>query len=210
MSPEADDETLVVYSDYVCPFCYLGKASLEQYLESTSDPPDVEWRVFDLRGYKRDEEGNVDTSVEDGKDDQYFEQVRDNVQKLKREYGVEMNLDFSLEVDSWNALKAALFVKERERDESFLRFHEGLFQAIWKDQRDIGDPDVIADVAREAGLEPEPILEALRDKQWETELKSRFREAKRMGITGIPIFIYGRHAARGAVPPEQLKRLVEG
>ena len=199
-----------MYSDYVCPFCYLGRAAMREYLEGTDDPPDVEWMLYDLRGYKRGPDGEIDHDVDDGKDDDYFAQVRENVERLKEEYDVEMTLDYSLEADSWDANQAALYVKQSYDDETFLEFHNAVFDALWQDGRDIGDVDVLAEIADEVGLDPDEIRSAVDDETLEAELRERFEAAQEAGVTGIPTFVYDEHAARGAVPPEQLQRLVEG
>jgi predicted DsbA family dithiol-disulfide isomerase len=206
----ATDHDLVVYSDYVCPFCYLGKASLEQYLAEAEDPPRVEWRHFDLRGHKRRPDGAIDESVDDGKDDAYFEQAKQNVRRLQERYGVEMSLEIALDVDSWNAQQAALFVREDRGEAPFHRFHGAVFDAMWRETRDIGDPEVLADVAESVDVDGDAVRAATDDERWDERLRERFADAKRAGITGIPTFVYGDHVARGAVPPEQLRRLVEG
>ena len=208
---ESDTEPVVtVYSDYVCPFCYLGKASLDRYLESADDPPDVEWHVFDLRGHKRGPDGEIRETVDDGKDDAYYEQARKNVERLREQYGVEMDLEGTRDVDSWNAQKAALFVGGTYDDETFRAFHESVFDAHWLEGRDIGDPDVLADLAAAAGIDGDAVREAVADEALDDELESRFREAAETGVSAVPTFVYDGYAARGAVPPEQLGRLVEG
>lgn len=203
-----DEETLTVYADYVCPFCYLGYASLEQYLESSEEPPAVEWHPFDLRGQKRGPDGEIDDSVDDGKDDEYFEQARQNVRRLADQYDVEMNLDLARDIDSWNAQKVALTIQESEDGATFADYHEAVFDALWLDGRDVGDPDVLEAVAEEAGVPGEIVREALADDDLDDELEGRFVAAQRTGVTGVPTFVYGQHAARGAVPPAQLRRLV--
>ncbi|WP_135826383.1 DsbA family oxidoreductase [Halorussus ruber] len=209
MSHQSTD-TLSIYSDYVCPFCYLGKAAMEQYREEADDPPEVEWRFYDLRGYKRGPDGSIDHDVDDGKGDDYFAQVRENVERLKDRYDVTMDLDFSLDVDSWNAQQAALYVRQSYDEETFLDFHESVFEALWQDGRDIGDLDVLADLAEKAGINPDEVRDATEDETLETELRDRFEEAQQAGVSGIPTFVYEGHAARGAIPPEQFERLVEG
>lgn len=204
----ADHSGLVVYSDYVCPFCYLGKAALEQYLADRDEPLGVEWRPFDLRGGKRRPDGSIDHAVEDGKDDDYFAEVRENVRQLKERYDVEMTLDFSLDVDSWNAQQAGLFVRE-ERD-AFDRFDDAVFDALWQEEQDIGDPDVLASIAESVDIDGEAVRAAIESETWEDRLRERFAEAQQAGITGIPTFVYGEYVARGAVPPSHLQRLVEG
>ena len=206
---EPGEETLTMYADYVCPFCYLGEASLEQYREKRDEPLTVEWHPFDLRSGKRDANGDIDHGVEDGKDEAYYEQARENVRRLQEEYGVEMSLDIARDVDSKNAQQAAMYVQE-SYPERFEAFHGAVFDALWQDERDIGDPDVLRDVATEVGIDPGEVRASIEDTERESVLKERFAAAQRTGVTGVPTFVYGGRAARGAVPPAQLKRLIDG
>jgi predicted DsbA family dithiol-disulfide isomerase len=205
------DERITVYSDYVCPFCYLGRASLGEYRETREAKLDIDWRPFDLRAQKRGPDGEIDRSVDDGKDEDYFDQVRENVHRLREEYGAEemLGIDETPEVDSFDAQVAARYVAE-ERPERWLDFDEAIFEALWVDGRDIGDPDVLADLAADVGLDGEEIREAISDDERRDDLREAFTEAQRRGITGVPTFVSDGHAARGAVPPEHLERLVEG
>lgn len=203
------DLEVVVFSDYICPFCYLGKASLEEYLAGTDDSPPVTWHQFDLRGYERGPDGALDPSVDTGKDDQYFERVRQNVERLAEKYGVEMAWDLGREIDSWNAQQLALFV-QRSRPARFPALNDHLFDAVWQDGRDVGNPDVLVDLAKAVGIDESDVRSALADDGLEAALAERFAAAKQAGITGVPTFSYGNHAARGAVPPAQLRRLIEG
>lgn len=204
----ATDETLTVYSDFVCPFCYLGRASLRQYLDRTDEPPEYEWALFDLRGYKRRPDGTLKEDVEDGKDDEYFAQVRENVTKLREKYDVEMvPLDEVSDVDSWNAQQAALYVRQSYPNK-FDPFYDAVFDALWKDGRDIGDPDVLAEIGDSVDIDPGEIRDAIADPQLGSELEAAFEAAQQRGVSGIPTFVYDGHAARGAVPPEHLARLV--
>ena len=206
---DAAADEVVVFSDYVCPFCRLGRASLDQYRESRDEPLAVEWHPFDLRGYKRDEHREIQTDVDDGKDDDYFEQVRENVEQLSEEYGVDADIDAVPDTDSWNAQQAAFYVRE-EQPEQFAAFDDALFAAYWDDHRDIGDPDVVADIAASVGLDAESVREAATDEGWADRLEAQFEDARDRGVTGVPTFAADGHAARGAVPPEQLERLIEG
>jgi predicted DsbA family dithiol-disulfide isomerase len=58
-----------VYSDYVCPFCYLGRAALDQYQSTRETELEIEWHPFDLRSHQRRPDGTIDTCVDDGKDE---------------------------------------------------------------------------------------------------------------------------------------------
>ena len=207
--PETAHDEVVVFSDYVCPFCYLGRASLEQYRESRSEPLETEWHAFDLRGHKRDESGEIQENVDDGKDEAYFERVRENVQKLGEKYDADIDLDAVPDTDSWDAQQAALYVRD-EHPEQFEAFDDGLFEAYWIEHRDIGEEEVIVEVAESVGLDGDEIADAIHDEAWAANLKTEFEDARQRGVTGVPTFASDNHAARGAVPPEQLERLVEG
>jgi len=206
---DAEADEVVVFSDYVCPFCYLGRASLAQYREGRDAPLAVEWHPFDLRGHKRDENREIREDVDDGKDEAYFEQVRENVERLSEQYDVALDIDAVPDTDSWNAQQAAFYVRE-EQPEQFEAFDDALFEAFWDDHRDIGDTDVIADVAESVGLDSEEIREAATDEERADRLEAQFQTARDRGVTGVPTFAADGHAARGAVPPEQLERLIEG
>ena len=206
------ENRITVYSDYVCPFCYLGRRSLETYQDRREGELEIDWRPFDLRSHKRGPDGEIDASVKDGKDEAYFEQVRENVAKLREQYGTEEMLDLSdlpEAVDSLPAQVASWHVKS-EHSDRWLDFDEAVFEALWVDGRDIGDAEVLVDLAEAVGLDGAEIRDVLADEQLRERLDEKFTEAQREGVTGVPTFAYDGHAARGAVPPEQLERLVEG
>jgi predicted DsbA family dithiol-disulfide isomerase len=209
MSDTETVPTVRVYADYVCPFCYLGYASLEAYREDREEPLNVEWHPFDLRSRKRRPDGTIDHDADDGKDEAYYEEARRNVRRLADEYDVEMAGELRTDVDSYDAQRVALRASEKHPD-AFGAFHRGVFDALWEDGRDVGDEAVLADVAETAGL-PDGFVEGtLDDDEGASALKAAFEAARERGITGVPTFVHGEYAARGAVPPAQLRRLVEG
>jgi predicted DsbA family dithiol-disulfide isomerase len=203
-------EALTVYSDYVCPFCYLGRASLAEYQAEREEPLRVDWHPFDLRSRKRNPDGSIDHSVDDGKDDEYFEEAKRNVRRLAEQYGVEMELDIAREVDSLPAQLVSYRVRETHEYDTWLAFDEAVFEALWTDGRDIGDEAVLVELAEENGVDAETVRAALADDDLREAVRERFEQARSQRVTGVPTFVYDGYAARGAVPPEQLRRLVEG
>ena len=203
-------ESIVVYSDYVCPFCYLGRESLAQYQETREGDLQIEWHPFDLRSGKRRPDGSIDHSVDDGKDDEYFEQARRNVRRLADRYGVEMDLDIATDVDSLPAQVVSYYLREHHDYATWLAFDEAVFDALWQEGRDIGDEALLVDLAAGAGVDGKAVRAALDDEDLREEVRERFAQAREQGVTGVPTFAYDGYAARGAVPPEQLERLVEG
>lgn len=205
---ESSAEGVVVYADYVCPFCYLGYASLDQYLAGREDVV-VDWHPFDLRARQRRPDGTIDETVETGKDEAYFEQARENVERLADEYGVEMAQPLASEVDSYDAQRVVFRAREAH-PEQFQEFHRTVFDALWEEGRDIGDPAVLEALAADAGLPDGFVAETLAEEASREHLESAFEAAQQRGITGVPTFVAGEHAARGAVPPEHLRRLIDG
>jgi predicted DsbA family dithiol-disulfide isomerase len=210
-SMNEDQDTITVYSDYVCPFCYLGRRSLSAYQETREQPLEIAWHPFDLRAQKRGPDGEIDHSVDDGKDEAYFEKAKENVARLKEKYDTEEMLgmdEIPDRVDSLDAQAASMYV-ESEHPDRWLAFDEAIFEALWEAGRDIGDPDVLSELAEAVGLDGEEIRTAIEDETTHERLREAFAAAQETGVTGVPTFVYDEHAARGAVPPEHLQRLVE-
>lgn len=119
-----------------------------------------------------------------------------------------MAQELRTDVDSLPAQIVSVHVRETA-PESWLAFDEAIFAALWQDGRDIGDREVLADIAADVdGLDPEIVDEALADDDLRDRVTDLFTAARERGVTGVPTFAYDGHAARGAVPPEQLERLV--
>ena len=207
---EAETEPITVYSDYVCPFCYLGRESLARYQETREDDLRIDWHPFDLRSQKRNPDGTIDHSVDDGKDEEYYEQAKQNVRRLAEKYDVEMDLDIATDVDSLPAQVVSYYLREHHDYGTWLAFDEAVFEALWQAGRDIGDEDLLVELAADAGVDEEAVRSALDDEDLREEVRERFDEAQQHGVTGVPTFAYDGYVARGAVPPEQLERLVEG
>jgi len=58
------DDRITVYSDYICPFCYLGRRSLESYRDGRENDLEIDWRPFDLRSNERGPDGEIDHSID--------------------------------------------------------------------------------------------------------------------------------------------------
>jgi predicted DsbA family dithiol-disulfide isomerase len=202
-------ETVTIYADYVCPFCHLGYASLDQYREQRDAPLSVEWQPFDLRSGQRRPDGSIDHDVDTGKDEAYYEEARTNVERLAEKYDVEMVQTLSKDVDSYDAQRVGLRVQD-EHPDAFASYHRGVFDALWSEGRDIGDVAVLEEIAADAGVPDGLVEDTLADPDSAERLDEAFQAAQGKRITGVPTFVYGDHAARGAVPPAQLRRLVEG
>jgi len=113
-TPDAT-ESITIYSDYVCPFCYLGRQSFARYQETREEPLAIDWHPFDLRAGKRGPDGEIDDTADDGKDEEYYEQARENVRRLQEKYDAEMAQELRTDVDSLPAQIVSVHVRDRAR-----------------------------------------------------------------------------------------------
>jgi predicted DsbA family dithiol-disulfide isomerase len=88
-------------------------------------------------------------------------------------------------------------------------FHTKMFQAYWQDHKNIGQRDVVLDVARESGLDVAELEKAMDDRRYESELAAVYDDCSRYGINGVPTFIIGRYMVVGAQPYEMLERALK-
>ena len=87
--------------------------------------------------------------------------------------------------------------------------HDALFRAYFVDGRNIGDADVLLEIAQSVGLPRERAKEVLEKRTFEAAVDADWQKAREYGITGVPTFVAGRQGVVGAQPYEMLERLVE-
>lgn len=196
-----------VFSDYTCPWCYVGWARLETALRQLGTEYDlrVTWRPFEIHP-EVPAEGMPVTDLP------YPPDVWDRMQEALRTAAAAEGLEVGKRPKVSNthrALVASAWV-QAEASEAFAAFHEGLFTAYFAEGRDLGDPDVVDDVAVVAGVDRDAMREALASGLWESAVETTADDARRMGITGTPTFVFDRRlAASGAQPAAVLIQAVE-
>jgi predicted DsbA family dithiol-disulfide isomerase len=129
------------------------------------------------------------------------------VENLER-MGKAERIVFSERTFTTNSHKALLLAEAAKEEGSavFEALNEGLFRAYFTEGRNIGDPEVLRDVAQAAGVPDGRLVQAWSDAAYEGRLAGYRETAARFGITGIPLFILGgRWILEGAVPVEMLR-----
>lgn len=190
---------VIVYSDYICPFCYIGKRRIDKLREEFD--VDVEWKGFELHP-ETPKEGKDFSNFFDGS---YIKMVRENVDKLAK----EVNLKFkrgSLISNSKLSLKAGEFSKTKNK---FDEYHEAVFKAYFQEAKDIGDIKVIIEIAKKIGLDIEELENYLKSNEADKILERHKEEAIKDGINGVPTFIIGDKKIVGAQPYNIIKKVVE-
>jgi predicted DsbA family dithiol-disulfide isomerase len=206
-SPDSGAVQVRVYSDYTCPWCYIGWSRLERLRRQLPDDVelDVRWEPFEIHPEVPDEGMPVE-------DLPYSDEQWRTMQEHLRQQAAQEDLEIGNRPKVSNthrALAAGTWVQEEE-PRRFPEFHRGLFEAYFARGRDLGDPEVILDVAREVGVDVEALERALASGEVEPVLEQTSRRARELGITGTPTFVFGgRYAAVGAQPPGALREVVE-
>ncbi len=201
---------LDIMSDPICPWCYIGKTYLDRALEKHADHPfEIEWHPFQLnpdmpaegmdrRAYMEGKFGGQQGAV------RAYMPVVEHAQKA----GLDINLDVIERTP--NTLNAHRLINWAGIEGKQTPVVSALFRAYFKEGRDIGDIEVLSDIADGAGLDASLILRLLKSDADVEEIRKRDQMAREMGINSVPTFIVaGRHAVPGAQPPELWEKVIE-
>ena len=190
---------IVVFSDYICPFCYIGYYRVEQLKEKFD--LEVEWRPFEIHP-ETPKEGTELSKLPFPKE--YLEMMKANIKKLAADVGVIFKLS-----DKLPNSRMALFLSEFARKKGkFDEFHKLVFDSYWKDGKDIGDQDLLLSLAESIGFERKEILEYIDSEEPFKELKKSLTELREYGINGVPTFIIGDKIVVGAQPYEVFDKVI--
>lgn len=189
-----------IFSDCVCPWCYIGKRHLEQALARAEvGPADIHWRAFqlnpDLPSEGRDRREYLDAKF--GGPEQVHA-IHARIQEAGRGAGIEFQFDRITR--SPNTLKAHRLIRLAGAQQRAGGMVETLFRGYFVEGRDIGDPDTLAELAHSAGVAGDIHTWLAGDEQQAAVLED-LQAARRLGIGGVPFFILeNRFALSGAQP----------
>jgi predicted DsbA family dithiol-disulfide isomerase len=195
-----------IYSDVICPWCYIGKRRLEQAVRSlrAGDQTRVTWRAFELNPEMPAEgmERRVYRAAKFGNETQ--SQAKDQqVTQLGASEGIRFAFDRIARTPNTVSAHRLVWLAGHEGAQDAVV--ERLFQAYFIEARDIGDRDVLTAAASAAGLDSGMIRAFLESDTGITEVRAEEAMAHRLGINSVPAFIVnGRYAISGAQPSEAL------
>ncbi|MBY6081328.1 DsbA family oxidoreductase [Ruegeria arenilitoris] len=194
---------LDILSDPICPWCYIGKTNLDKALASVPDHPFViEWHPFQLNPDMP--EGGMDRR-------EYLERKFGGKEGAVRAYApvVEhaekagLNIDFEAMKRTPNTLDAHRLIHWAGIEGKQNRVVDALFTAYFVQGRDIGDHEVLADIADSVGMDAAVVLKLLKSDADRDDIRQRDTHSREMGVNSVPTFIVAnQHAVPGAQPPE--------
>lgn len=196
-----------VWSDIMCPFCYIGKRHYEAALKQFADSNriEIEWKSFQLDPTipkNPENKNNVYKYLADrkGMSEAQSRKMHDNVVEMAKQVGLNYNFDNAVIANSFDAHKMIQLAKTKGLGDEA---EELLFRAYFIEGMDFGDAATLVKIGQEIGLESTEIEAALLSDDFAYRVKSDVAEAAQLGIQGVPFFVFNRkYAISGAQPTE--------
>ncbi|OCH94403.1 thioredoxin-like protein [Obba rivulosa] len=198
--------SLIILSDMMCPWCYIGQQELKRAIEAVADLPvsiQVEYRPYCLQP-TLPVDGGLDkrqwlTAKFGGK----MPEVESRVTTRAKELGIEINFDgiISHTLRAHRLCLKAWKLGGQTLQQNFL---DALFVAYFTNGKNIGDPEVLGDLAEASGvMSKAETIDFLKTNECTEEVEHMMADARRKGVTGVPYtVIQNKYAAGGGLTSE--------
>lgn len=201
-----------MWSDFVCPFCYLGKRRLEIALEKFKQMDEVElvFKSFELDpSSKKKFDENIHEFIA-GKYGIPVEQARasnNHIEAEAKAIGLNYNFDEAIRTNTFDAHRVVHYAKTQGK---MNELSERIFKAYFVDSLNISDHKVLASLASEVGLNSNKALSILESDQYAKDVRKDEETASKLGISGVPYFVINnKYVVSGAQPPELFLEALE-
>ncbi|MFP5322183.1 MAG: DsbA family protein [Acidimicrobiia bacterium] len=200
-----------VWSDVVCPWCYLGKRRLEQALDGLdfADEVEVRWRAFQLDPTATAEPKDLAEAIDRKYGPGAFRGMTKRLGALGDEVGIDYRFDIAQRVTSVPALMLVAWVEDQLGAEAAGRLHERLFRAYFTEGANIADPANLLEWAVEVGADRELAGEAIATGAGRDSVAADLEAAAERQITGVPAFVIeDAHLIPGAQDVDTMRSLL--
>ena len=206
-----------IWSDIMCPFCYIGKRHFEKALSQfeNTEAIEIEWKSFQLDPTipKKVEQISVYQYLADAKGISFSEskEMHDNVVQSAKNVGLIYNYDKAIVANSFDAHRMIQFAKSQGLGN---QLEEALFQAYFTDGKNIGDLNDLLNIGVSIGINKSDLQIVLESGEFTEEVQKDISEAQQIGVRGVPFFVFDRkYAISGAQPTsvfiETIERVLE-
>ncbi|NRB04569.1 MAG: DsbA family oxidoreductase [Rhodobacteraceae bacterium] len=201
---------LDIMSDPICPWCYIGKTHLDKALDAHPDHPfEIEWHPFQL---------NPDMPSEGMDRRDYLERKFGGKEGAVRayapvvEHAAQAGLTIAFEdmKRTPNTLDAHRLIHWAGLEQKQTPMVDALFEAYFVHAKDIGDHDVLVEIAASVGMDKEAVRRLLASDSDREDISARDAHSRSMGVQAVPTFIVGqRHAVPGAQQPDLWAKVIQ-
>lgn len=203
---EVKNMKIQVWSDFICPFCYIGKSRLEAALNQFAykNEVEIEYKAFELHPNGPIYNGkSIHEAIAEkyGTTNEQAKQMNDHIGQQADEAGLNFNFDSMKPTNTFDAHRLAKYAKEKGLEAEIT---ENLLRAYFTDSKLISDHDVLADIANETGINRDDAMKVLQDSnRFANDVLIDEGIAQQYQITGVPYFIINnKYAISGAQSPE--------
>jgi predicted DsbA family dithiol-disulfide isomerase len=181
-----------VWSDIMCPFCYIGKRKLDMALALFKDAQNIEviWKSFQLIPDMITTPGkniNQILSEEKGISLEHAKSMNDYVSEMAAQTGLSYKFDIAIPANTFNAHRLSHLAKQHGLQNEI---EEKLFAAYFTEGRNIDDIKTLVEIGTETGLNSVETESALSGDKYEEEVRYDIYEAKQSGIRSVPFFLF--------------------
>ncbi|MGW7684963.1 DsbA family oxidoreductase [Kribbella sp. NPDC054772] len=200
-----------VWSDVVCPWCYIGKRRLEEALAASGDTANIVWHSFQLDpSSTNDDPRDLATRLGEkfGRDREWGLQANAQVTEVAAEVGLEYHLDQAKAVNTVDAHRLLHLARElgdtgQVPADTQGRLKERLLKAYFTDGLPVGDHATLIDLATEVGLPADRVRAVLSGAKYAEEVAADQAQALAYGANGVPFFVIDeKYGVSGAQPVE--------
>ena len=194
-----------IWSDIMCPFCYIGKRRFEAALQQFSGKEDIEiaWKSFQLNPSIKTEAGkNINEYLADAKGWtlDYAKQMNAHVTNMAKEVGLHYDFDKAIVANSFDAHRLIQLAKANRKGDEM---EERLFKAYFTEGKNTADHATLIQLGTEIGLDPATIKKVLASNEYADKVEQDIYEAQQIGVRGVPYFVLNdRYAVSGAQASE--------
>lgn len=197
-----------VWSDVVCPFCWIGKHRLEGALRQMGlqDEVEVVFHAFELNPAAPPARPLMEYLAGRFGGPASVRAITQRTAAMGAAEGLAFDFDRAIAVRTFDAHRLALFAQSRGRGREAM---ERLMRAHFAEGRDLSDHGTLVALAAEAGVDPDEARDALAGDSFAAEVRTDEAEARGFGIGGVPFFVFdGRYAVSGAQPVEAFEQAI--
>ncbi|HET6294868.1 MAG TPA: DsbA family oxidoreductase [Kribbella sp.] len=200
-----------IWSDVVCPWCYIGKRRLEQALTESGEQAEIVWHSFQLDpSATNDDPRDLATRLGEkyGGGREFGLEANERVATVGAEVGLVFNFDVAKSANTVDAHRLLHLARELDGDLQG-RLKERLLKAYFTDGLPVGDHPTLTKLAVEAGLPEDRVTEVLAGSEYEPEVAADQAQALAYGANGVPFFVIDeKYGVSGAQPVEVFQEAV--
>ena len=192
---------LEVFTDYVCPWCYLGDARVKNLKKAYEI--DIELIHFPL---------HPDTPVEGRKLLDLFRSTQDDIDKKNQNMSALMKkegLPFNDRVYTFNSRLAQEIGVWAEKVDHSTSIHDNFFEAYFVHGLNIGLENVILEIVDKSGLDRDEAKKIIQNRLFSDEIDQHWKKSRNYGVTGVPTYVYNNQSIVGAQPLENLYEFLD-